>query len=196
VRALLDDPETEAMAHAFRAPIILHTAIVDGSLRQEVEKMGIPVIVYEAGEALRFDEVAIRAGTRGVLSVLRHLGMLPRGKQGRAPHQSLVGRSSTWVRAPKSGVMRFIKPLGAQVAKDELLGIVSDPFGESEAEVLSSTDGIIIGRTNLPLVNEGEALFHIARFKNAGALADTLEGFQQEMDPSTDDKPPVEPPIV
>ena len=101
-----------------------------------------------------------------------------------------------WVRAPRSGIMRFIKPLGAQVAKDELLGIVSDPFGESEAEVLSTTHGIIIGRTNLPLVNEGEALFHIARFKNAGALSDTLEGFQQEMDPNTDDEPPAEPPIV
>ena len=62
--------------------------------------------------------------------------------------------------------------------------------------VLSSTDGIIIGRTNLPLVNEGEALFHIARFKNAEALADTLEDFQLEMDPTTDEKPPAEPPIV
>jgi predicted deacylase len=196
VRALLDDPQTEAMAHAFRAPIILNTAIVEGSLRQAVEKMDIPVIVYEAGEALRFDEVAIRAGTRGVIGVLRHLGMLPKGKSRRAPVKSLVGKSSTWVRAPKSGIIRFIKPLGAQIAKNDLLGIVSDPFGESEAEVLSTTHGIIIGRTNLPLVNEGEALFHVARFKNADALVDTLEGFQQEMNPETDDKPPSEPPIV
>ena len=196
VRALLDDAETEAMARAFSAPIILHTAIVEGSLRQEVEKMGISVIVYEAGEALRFDEVAIRAGTRGVIGVLRELGMLPKGKHRRAPAKSLVGKSSTWIRAPKSGIIRFIKPLGARVARNELLGIVSDPFGEGEAMVLSSTDGIIIGRTNLPLVNEGEALFHIARFKNAEALADTLEDFQLEMDPTTDEKPPAEPPIV
>lgn len=92
--------------------------------------------------------------------------------------------------------MRAIKPLGARVLKHERLAVVSDPFGESEVEVLSSSDGIIIGRTNLPLVNEGEALFHIARFRNADALADNLEDFQQEMDPTTDDKPPAEPPIV
>jgi predicted deacylase len=196
IRATLDDAETRRMAQAFRSPFILNTAIVEGSLRQEAEKMGITVIVYEAGEALRFDEVAIRAGTRGVIAVMRELGMLPKAKRKKTPAKSLVGKSSTWVRAPKSGIMRFIKPLGTRVAKNELLGIVSDPFGETEDRVLSSTEGIIIGRTNLPLVNEGEALFHIARFKNADALIDTLEDFQQEMDPTTDNKPPEEPPIV
>jgi len=196
IRAMLDDEETRNMAEAFRAPVILNTAIVDGSLRQEAEKMGITVIVYEAGEALRFDEVAIRAGTRGVIAVLRHLGMLPKSRRKTSAAKPLVGKSSTWVRAPKSGIMRFIKPLGTRVGKEELLGIVSDPFGETEAQVLSTTEGIIIGRTNLPLVNEGEALFNVARFKNADALVDTLEDFQQEMDPTTDDKPPAEPPIV
>jgi predicted deacylase len=153
------------------------------------------MIVYEAGEALRFDEVAIRAGVRGVIAVMRHLGMLPKVKH-RKSGRPLVGKSSTWVRAPKSGIMRFIKPLGARVKREELLGIVSDPFGESEARVEAGTEGIIIGRTNLPLVNEGEALFNIARFKNAEALAGTLEDFQLEMDPTTDDEPPAEPPIV
>ncbi|MEX2523352.1 MAG: succinylglutamate desuccinylase/aspartoacylase family protein [Gammaproteobacteria bacterium] len=195
VRALMDDPETERMAHAFRAPVILNTEIVDGSLRAEVEKMGIPVIVYEAGEALRFDEVSIRAGTRGVIAIMRELGLLPRTRS-KKQFKSMLGKSSSWVRAPKSGVLRSMKMLGATVNKGDLLGIVFDPFGEAEENVLCPADGIIIGRTNIPLVNEGEALFHIARFKNADALADTLEDFQYEMDPTTDDKPPPEPPIV
>lgn len=195
VRALLDDPETERMAYAFRAPVVLNTDIVEGSLRAEVEKMNIPVIVYEAGEALRFDEVSIRAGTRGVIAVMRELGLLPRTRS-KTLSKSMLGKSSSWVRAPKSGVLRSMRSLGAMVEKGELLGIVFDPFGEMEENVLCPADGIIIGRTNIPLVNEGEALFHIARFKNADALADTLEDFQQEMDPTTDDKPPPEPPIV
>ncbi len=195
VRALLDDPETERMAYAFRAPVVLNTEIVDGSLRSEVEKMNIPVIVYEAGEALRFDEVCIRAGHQGVIAVMRELGMLPRSRR-KASFKSMLGKSSSWVRAPKSGVLRSMKQLGATVAKGDLLGIVFDPFGEAEENVCSQADGIVIGRTNIPLVNEGEALFHIARFKNAESLADTMEGFQQELDPTTDDKPPPEPPIV
>jgi len=139
--------------------------------------------------------VSIRAGTRGVIDVMRELELLPRTKR-KSPFRSMLGKSSSWVRAPKSGVLRSMKPLGAMVNKGDLLGIVFDPFGEAEENVLCPADGIIIGRTNIPLVNEGEALFHIARFTNADALADTLEDFQYEMDPTTDEKPPPEPPIV
>lgn len=196
IRALLDDPETERLARAFQAPVILNMDIVEGSLRQEAEKLGISVIVYEAGEALRFEEVAIRAGVKGVLASMRELGMIPRSKRKTPVFNSIIGKSSTWMRAPKSGILRSMVPLGAKVERDELLGIVSDPFGEGAEEVLSTVDGIIIGRTTIPLVNEGEALFHVARFKNSNAVSDMLEGFQHEMDPTTDETPPMEPPIV
>jgi hypothetical protein len=196
VRALLDDEETERMARAFDLPIILNTGIVEGSLREAVEKMGITVIVYEAGEALRFDELAIRAGVTGVISVMRELGMLSRPKRRHRQVTPLVAESSTWVRAPQSGILRSMKPLGAKVEKDALLGVVSDPFGDNQVPVYASGDGIIIGRTTIPLVNEGEALFHIARFKRPDAVAGRLERIQQALDPSADELPPEEPPIV
>ena len=41
---------------------------------------------------------------------------------------------------------------------------MADPFGEREIQVFAPYSGIVIGKTNLPLVNEGEALYHIARF--------------------------------
>lgn len=196
VRALLDDPETERMARAFALPVILDTGIVEGSLRETVEKMGTTVIVYEAGEALRFDEVAIRAGVNGVMSVMREIGMFPPGKRKRARRRSLIAISSTWIRAPQSGILRSMKPLGAGVASGELLGVVSDPFGDNERVVQSTADGIIIGRTTIPLVNEGEALFHIARFESPETVAGHVEEIQQELDPATDELPPAEPPIV
>lgn len=196
IRAVLDDPETERMAHSFAVPVILNTGIVEGSLRAEVEKMQIAVIVYEAGEALRFNEVSIRAGVTGIIAVFRELGMLPKLKRRQSQRQPLIAKTSTWLRTPQSGILRSMKPLGANVAKGELLGIVSDPSGETEHPILASADGIIIGRTTIPLVNEGEALFHIARFISPDTVVDTLEEFQMEMDPTTDEKPPAEPPIV
>ncbi|EDN65878.1 Succinylglutamate desuccinylase/aspartoacylase [Beggiatoa sp. PS] len=60
------------------------------------------------------------------------------------------------------------------------MGIISDPFGKAEIEVLSSHAGIVIGRNNLPLVNEGEALFHIARFQDSREVAEQVEAFQVE----------------
>lgn len=196
VRAVLDDPETERMARAFMSPVIVNTQITEGTLRKEAEKMGVSVIVYEAGEALRFDEVSIRAGVKGVISTMRELEMLPKLKGARKIFEPIVARSSTWVRASKSGILRSVKSLGEKVDKDEVMGIISDPFGEEEETVTASAEGIIIGRTNIPLVNEGEALFHIARFKDAGNVLEQVEEFQNEMDPATDETPANEPAIV
>lgn len=196
VRAYLDDDETKRMARAFSAPVILNTPLLEGSMRHALEKMGISVIVYEAGEALRFNEVSIRAGVRGIVSVMRELGMLPRLKKQKERAAPLIAKSSTWVRAPQSGILRTLTPLGRFVEKDQVMGIVADPFGEKEEEVIATTAGMIVGRTNIPLVNEGEALFHIARLREVGTADGIVAEFQQEMDPDTDIKSPTEPPIV
>ena len=197
IRAVLDDPETERMARSFYAPVILNTRIVSGSLRESAEQMNVSVIVYEAGEALRFDEVSIRAGVKGVIATMRELGMLPKLKpRAKSPIEPLVARSSTWVRASQSGIVRAEKSLGAMVSQGERLGVVSDPFGNKEEIITATADGIIIGRTNIPLVNEGEALFHIARFERPDTAAGTVEEFLNEMDPETDNIPASEPYIT
>ena len=195
IRAVLDDEETERMAAAFESPVILNSEIIDGSLRKSVEAMGVNIIVYEAGEALRFNEVAIRAGVRGVMSVMRKLEMLPVPKTPRAQSYTMVATASTWVRAPQSGIVRLIKPLGSRVRENEVLGMVADPFGEKEQQALAPYDGIVVGKTNLPLVNEGEALFHIAQVKSMAKAEEHIEKFQDVMDPNTDTTEPSEPPL-
>ena len=187
VRALMDDTETERVARAFSLPVILNTDIVAGSLRESAEKLGVTVIVYEAGEALRFDEDSIRSGVKGVKSVMREIGMLPGLKKTRKKIEPLVAKSSTWVRAPQSGILRTKKGLGAKVRKNELMGVISDPFGEKEEEIRATANGIIIGRTIIPLVNEGEALFHIARFKGADDASDQADEIHNHQTPPTDD---------
>ncbi len=194
IRAKLDDPETERLARIFGVPVIINSNLRDGSLREAAAERGIPMLLYEAGESLRFDEIAIRAGVQGVVNVLRALKMLPATRSRRAPPEPFVARSSSWMRAPQGGILRALVPLGARVVKGEVLGLVADPFGEREEEVISTAEGIVIGRTNLPLVNEGEALFHIARFRAPGEVAEQVEAFQQEHVLAAEILP--EPPIV
>lgn len=196
VRAVLDDPETSRMARAFYTPVIVKTSMVPGSLRASAARLGIPVIVYEAGEALRFDELSIRAGVTGIVSVMRELGMLPRAKRDQDAIEPLVALSSTWVRAPQSGILRTIQTIGARVEKHDLLGIISDPFGATEQPITAPDQGIVIGRTNIPLVSEGEALFHLAHFRDASGIAEQIEEFRNEFDPATDTRRAVEPPIL
>ena len=195
IRAVLDDPETERMANAFGSPLILGTSIIEGSLRESVKEKGISIIVYEAGEALRFNEVSIRAGVRGIISVMRELDMLPKLKKPRKAPVTFVAKDSRWIRAPQSGIVRLIKPLGSMVLKDDVLGVVADPFGEKEQQALSPFNGIIIGKTNLPLVNEGEALFHIAKVDRLRSAQEQIEKFQTRLDPNTDEIEATEPPL-
>src|SRR3569623_601214 len=104
--------------------------------------------------------------------VMRTVGMLPAETAARrraAP--PMVARASSWVRAPESGIFRTVRRLGDPARKGDLLGVVADPFGERDTDVVAPCNGMIISRMNLPLVNAGDALFHIARFDRAGKTA-------------------------
>ncbi|MEJ2403161.1 MAG: succinylglutamate desuccinylase/aspartoacylase family protein [Candidatus Thiodiazotropha sp.] len=198
VRANMDDEETCRLAHAFGVPLLLNSQLRDGSLREAASECGIPMLLYEAGEALRFDEVAIRAGVKGILNIMRILGMLPASRQkARIPMESMVASSTTWIRAPESGIFRALAPLGSRVKRGQLLGVVASPFGDQEVTVNSPCAGIVIGRSNLPLTNEGDALFHVARFQGVRAAEERVETFTEELIPDTSlELPDAEPPIT
>ena len=167
IRVSPDNERTMALACAFGPPIILVAPLREGSLRQAALNANTDVLLYEAGEGLRFDELAVRAGVSGILRVMKQLGML-KGKALRtAKVTPAVSESSYWLRAPAGGVLRAFKTIGESVAAGDLVGIISDPFGESDTEVLARDGGLIIGRTNLPVVNQGDGLIHVARVKQA-----------------------------
>lgn len=186
IRANLDDPTTLDIAKAFGAPVIINSNIRDGSLRDVASSRGLPVLIYEAGEALRFDETSIRAGIRGIFNVMRHIGMLPAGK---SPKQvtPIVARSTQWVRAGVSGIVSGKVQLGSTVTMGQRLAIISDPLGEDEENVLAPFDGIVIGRSNLPLAHEGDALFNLSSFSNVPKAADIVETFASAHQESTED---------
>ena len=181
IRANLDDDKTLRLAETFGAPVLLNSNLRDGSLRQAAADKNISILIYEAGEALRFDEISIRGGVSGIVNVMRTLGMLKpvsriRKKRLREP---VIARSSKWVRAPQGGIFRAHVKLGDRVSKNNLLGVISDPFGDKEQEVRADFSGILIGRSSLPLVNEGDALFNIARFSQTGRAAAVVEAFHE-----------------
>ncbi len=182
IRANLDNPEAEAMAKAFGAPIIIDSKLRDGSLRQSADEAGIPLILYEAGEGLRFDDSAIRGGLRGVLNVMRLLEMLPPQKRKKAVLSPAIANSSGWIRAETDGVFRSVVTLGQRVTRGQRMGIVASPFGNAEIEVKAPNAGIIIGQNNIPLVNEGDALYHLARFDVSTRAQQRVEEITREIE--------------
>jgi predicted deacylase len=182
IRADLDDAEDVRLSLAFGAPVVLNVNRHEGSLRNAVEGKGIPMLLYEAGEALRFDELGIRVGVRGILAVMRDIGMLPMTPQAKSRVEPVVARSSIWARAPMSGIFHSKVTLGSKVTRGSNLGIIADPFGEGELDIPSPESGVIIGRLNLPLVHRGDALFHIACVSKLTRVAETLEAFHEEFE--------------
>jgi len=185
IRACLDDERTLELARAFGAPIILNASLREGTLRAYADGQNIPVITYEAGEALRFDEVAISSGVRGVIRVMRSLQMLPperRSRSGgkRPVRNSEVASSSTWMRAETDGILRPRARIGQRVSKGQRLASIADPFGQSETALVSSINGIVVGMNNLPLVNEGEAIYHVARFDELDDAERAMDHFRSE----------------
>ncbi|MDX1633512.1 MAG: M14 family metallopeptidase [Marinobacter sp.] len=186
IRAELRNPETALIAEAFGAPIILNASLREGTLREYADSKGIPVITFEGGEALRFDDVVISSGVRGVNRVMRTLEMLP-VKAGRSKprKRSEVAASSSWVRADIDGIMRPIARLGQRVRKGQKLAVVADPFGETETAITTPFSGIVVGMNNLPLVNEGEAIYHIARFDELAEAEKVMDYFRSSIEPDT-----------
>ncbi|MCE2993680.1 MAG: succinylglutamate desuccinylase/aspartoacylase family protein [Alphaproteobacteria bacterium] len=166
VRMEIRDEEEARMAQAFGAPVVINSPLRAGTLRQAAYERGIKTILYEAGEALRFDDHAINIGIHGVLRVMQELDMLDRDPDDMPNANVMIAKSSHWIRAPESGSLRILKKFGSFVDGEELLGVLTDPFGSNVCEVRAKTAGIIIGATTMPLVNRGNALFHIATLED------------------------------
>lgn len=158
VRCIVENFVNMELAHHFGAPFILNSAFRDKSLRKEAARIKKTILVYEGGESLRFDEFAIQEGFDGCLRLLNKLGMINTPVSER---QSRVIDKTTWVRAQSAGMFHPLKKLGNLVRKNEVIGAISDPYGEFEVKIKSPSNGYIIGQNNLPTTNRGDALIHI-----------------------------------
>jgi len=161
IRADLEDPRTRELSLAFGAPVMLHARLRDGSLRAAAREAGAKVLLYEAGEAWRMDAWAVEAGVLGVRRVLAHLGMID-PLEGYAPPTTLESWRSGWVRARGTGMLHLEAQLGQHVTRGQRLGGLFDSFGKRVRLVHADRDGVVIGRTEAPLVSSGDAVVHLA----------------------------------
>lgn len=161
IRANLDDPETRRCALAFAPPIIVHAETRDGSLRQAASSQGIPVLLFEGGEALRFNDEAIAMGVEGILRVMAALRMQTSDRPAKTA-KTLASRETVWIRARRGGILRLQTQLGERIKNGQILGAISDALDSESESVRSRFNGLVIGQTNNPLVSQGDAVVHVA----------------------------------
>jgi hypothetical protein len=159
LRADTHDKRTMELARAFGAPFTIHARLRDGSLRQAATELGKTVLLYEAGQAHRFDEDAIGAGVDGVLRTLASMWVIDNDFPEVPPTK--VIRHTRWVRARRGGIAEIDVSLGDFVEAGQPVASISDAFGNRPTRVKATSTGWVIACTLKPLVNLGDALIHI-----------------------------------
>lgn len=164
-RGDFSNPELLRLARWFGAPAAVNSTLRKGSLREAAQRLGKPVLLYEGGEPLRFNEQAVRVGTHGVLAVLHRLGMC--GAQGGSRRKpSAYVSDSSWVRAKRGGLLRLAVDEGQRVQEGQSLGQITDPLGTKRSAIAAPFDGLVIGKTINPVIHAGEALVHLGRVED------------------------------
>lgn len=174
IRTSLELPLNKKLAEAFGVPVVLDSKVPEGSLREAAVNAGLTTLLFEGGEALRINEKIVKIGVEGAFSVMTNIGMLANIKT-RKRKPTYFARSAYWVRAPQGGMMRTNKLLGTRVREGMTLGNITDAFGKNSAKIIAPTEGVIIGISKLPLVNRGDAVFHIATFEDSENVRNLAE---------------------
>ncbi len=159
IRCVMQEPINVELANAFHAPFTIDSPFRPNSLRLTASKRKKNIIVYEGGESNRLDQLAIAEGINGTLRLMKHLGMIDEAPK---PNQAnKIIWSSSWVRAHTAGLFQPVILCGSFIKKNQLVGTITDPFGEFKEQIKSPSSGYIVGLNNNPIVNAGDALLHI-----------------------------------
>lgn len=159
VRCVMQDSRNVELAHAFHAPFTIDAPFRPHSLRQTAAKQGKNIIVYEGGESLRMDLPAIEEGINGTLRLMNHLHMIDWAPEPNT--ESKIVWNSSWIRARTAGIFHPQVQAGDLIHKGQLVGSITDPFGEYHEQIKSPVTGYLVGLNNNPVVNAGDALMHM-----------------------------------
>lgn len=164
IRCNLDEAVVAEIAEAFAAPATLHAPLRDGSLRGAAGRLGVHMLLYEAGEAGRFCEESIEIGVRGSFALCEKLGILEAGeRRGRDRGSPVRLRGSRWLRAPRTGLCRHRVSLGDFVEPGQRIASIFDTIRGKESPVHAKGSGYVIGLATAATLYQGDAVCHIAK---------------------------------
>lgn len=159
IRCSFKIKEAKELAKAMGTPAMMHSGLISKSFRSAAHKKGKEILVYEAGESLRYDQFGIEEGINGTLRLMKHLDMITEAPE---PNETKIFNNSTWIRTKHAGLFIAKAELGSTFSKRQVLGLIKDPYGELHSRVLAPHDGMVIGLNNCPVVNKGDALMHFS----------------------------------
>jgi hypothetical protein len=147
------------LEHCVRQPATVRT--VAGSSCAAAADAGIPAIIAESGENGLMQRAAIELHLAGLRNLARSVGVLAGDPVPVPPIRQHEGWH--WLRTDKGGWWQPAVTTGASVQAGELLGTVSDVWGEVFAEVVAPEAGTLLFLTTSPAVGADGLLLGLAR---------------------------------
>lgn len=163
IRVVMSDAESVEMAKIFNPPFILNSAYIPKTIRESINKLNKKMLLFEGGKTNSIEELIVEEGINGVKRFLMHHGMRSFKIDISKDRFPVYLGSSKWLRAPVSGMFHALATNGAKVSKGDVIGMVMDPYGNSERKVKATMNGHIICLNESPVVYKGDAIFHIAK---------------------------------
>lgn len=158
-----ENAKAKSLAKVFCPPVVTNVVLERNCLRQTSEDLQVPLLVYQAGEALRFDENAIDLGVSGIKNIMKHLNMLDQNPEMKTT--PIFSKDEEWIAAHKAGILHALVTLGQTIEKGQLIANINDPFGPDVVEpIYSNQNGVVVGINTSPLIHEGLPIFKIASF--------------------------------
>ncbi len=178
-----DNARATQLAKCFQAPVVSNSPADNNKLRKTTEDLHIPLLVYQAGEAMRFDESAISLGVNGVKNVMRAIDILP--KEPKNEIKPIFSKDEEWLIAHCGGILHTEVSLGQTIQEGDILGEISDPFRADTLEYIRSPiDGVIVGINTTPLIYEGLPLFKVASFLDDDKAESLIEEWDKKQQDS------------
>lgn len=160
IRCVESDENALKLAHIFNPPMIVFSKNIAKSVRYTLSKMGKTVLLFEGGKTKELNSTVIENGVRGTKNVLIHLGLID--GEINYTEKPIIVKNAKWLRAQYSGMFQILIKNGDFVKTKQVIGVIQDPFGEFKKKVLAPSDGHIFCINKTPIVNKGDALFHIS----------------------------------
>lgn len=174
-----ENQTAKQIAKRFQAPVITNVRLEGNKLRQTTESLNIPLLVYQAGEAMRFDENAITLGVNGTLNVMRAIEMLPKSELSEDV-VPVYSQDEDWILSHRDGILHACVELGQTVKRGDKLAQITDPFTSDVADELKAPkDGLIVGINTTPLIHEGMSIFKIDSFIDYAKAEDAIESWEE-----------------
>lgn len=163
VRIVKNEIVLDELAQVFGAPFVYYSSNIKKSFRNSCYKLGIPMLLFEGGKSFHIDNRITNTGVNGAKRVLHHLEMLKSQFKVSTPKkQTIKIRDSKWIRARYSGMFKASVSINSHVEKGDVIGNITDPYGDFNHFVKAPNSGYIFNVNESPIIYQGDAIFHIS----------------------------------